>query len=429
MTTCFLAPDPIQSTQFIPGGNTPANGGQLFFYVAGSSTKQTVYKDNAAGTAWSNPIVLDSGGNLPSGGEVWFPTGQTFKVIFAPSTDTDPPTSPYWTKDNLAGMNDTAAATVSEWVSGPAPTYVSGTQFTVTGDQTGTFTAGRRIKTTNTAGTVYSVITQAAFGTSTTVNVVSDSGTLDSGLSAVSYGIADPANPSISPQEIYRKGSAVASAGNGTTDVWGVVGDYVHVTGTNAVHSFSTAPYAGARRELIFDGALTLFSSAAMTLPGNTNISTAANDYALVRADTVSTNIVTNYVRASLAPTSSRVKSGTLSVTIAPGASTVAVTSVGFQPNLVYFMAYVGGASCTASWGFDDGAFTSVAHPQIAGFNFTPSVQFLSIGQLAISLITGTSGTFNAQIKTMDALGFTLQTTTSGGSPTTTGAINYIAYS
>mgnify|MGYP001611055371 CR=1 FL=1 len=93
MTTCFLAPDPIQSTQFIPGSATPANGGQLFFYAAGSSPKQTVYKDGNANTAWSNPIVLDSGGNLPSGGEVWFPTGQTFKVIYAPATDTDPPAS------------------------------------------------------------------------------------------------------------------------------------------------------------------------------------------------------------------------------------------------------------------------------------------------------------------------------------------------
>src|SRR5512135_355199 len=324
MTTCFLAPDPIQSTQFIPGGNTPANGGQLFFYVAGSSTKQTVYKDNAAGTAWSNPIVLDSGGNLPSGGEVWFPTGQTFKVIFAPSTDTDPPASPYWTKDNLAGMNDTAAATVSEWVAGPSPTFVNGTQFTVVGDQTGTFTAGRRIKTTNTAGTVYSVITQASFGTSTTVNVVSDSGTLDSGLSAVSYGIADPENVSISPQEIYRKGAAVASAGNGTTDIWGVVGDYVHITGTNSIYNFSTAPYAGARRELIFDGILTLFSSGTFITPRSENIITAANDRASVRGDSTSTNIITNYVRASLAPTSSRIKSGNFAVTISPGASSVA---------------------------------------------------------------------------------------------------------
>lgn len=428
MTTCFLAPDPIQSTFFIPGGNTVANGGQLFFYVAGSSTKQTVYKDNSASTAWTNPIVLDSGGNLPSGGEVWFPTGQTFKVIFAPSTDTDPPASPYWTKDNLSGINDTGSATTSEWTTGPAPTFVNSTQFTVVGDQTGTFTSGRRLKTTNTAGTVYGVIASASFGTSTTVNVVNDSGALDSGLSAVSYGILDPANPSVSPAEINRKGASVSSATNGTTNIWGTVGDYVHVTGTTGIHFFSNAPYSGARRELIFDAALTLFSSASLTTPGNTNISTAANDYALVRADTVSTAIITNYVRASLAPASGRTKSGFFAVTIAPGSSSIPITSVGFQPNLVYFMSFIGNQS-TASWGFDDGAFTSVAHPQIGGFSFSPSLVFISNGQLPIAMVTGTSGTFNAQIKSMDALGFTLQTTTSGGSPTTTGSINYIAFS
>jgi len=100
--------------QFIPGGIVPAAGGKLFFYVAGSvSTKQTVYKDNAAAVSWSNPIVLDSGGNLPSGGEVWFPTGQTFKAVLAPFNDTDPPASPYWSKDNLSGINDVSAAASS----------------------------------------------------------------------------------------------------------------------------------------------------------------------------------------------------------------------------------------------------------------------------------------------------------------------------
>ena len=113
MAVCFLAPDPIQSTYFIPGSNTPANGGQVFFYIAGSSTKQTVYKDNAGATPWTNPIVLDSGGNLPLGGEVWFPTTQIFKAIFAPFNDTDPPGSPYWTKDNLSGMNDVGVVSAS----------------------------------------------------------------------------------------------------------------------------------------------------------------------------------------------------------------------------------------------------------------------------------------------------------------------------
>lgn len=325
MTTCFLAPDPIQSTQFIPGGNTPANGGQLFFYAAGSSTKQTVYKDNAAAVSWTNPIVLDSGGNLPSGGEVWFPQGQTFKVIFAPSNDTDPPASPYWTKDNLSGTNDVSAQTGSEWVSGPTPTFVSTTQFTVAGDQTSIFTAGRRIKTTNTAGTVYSTVMNAVFGAVTTVNVVSDGvSVLDSGLSATFYSVLDPANPSVSSAEIYRKGTAIASAGNGTTNIWASSGDYVHITGTNAIYFFSTAPYAGAQRDLVFDGALPLVhASPTLSLPGLANISTSAGDVARVRADTVSTYTLMSYQREGIAPLASTAASGTIFAGPATGASSV----------------------------------------------------------------------------------------------------------
>jgi hypothetical protein len=296
MTTCFLAPDPIQSTQFIPGGNTPANGGQLFFYLAGSSTKQTVYKDSTASVAWTNPIVLDSGGNLPSGGEVWFPTGVTFKVVFAPSTDTDPPTSPYWTRDNLPGINDTSAST-SEWVSGPAPTFVNATQFTLAGDQTATFHKARRLKTTNTGGTVYSTIVTSVFGVLTTVTVVNDSpGTLDSGLSAVFYGLESANNPSIAPDAVHRKGVAVASAA--TTDIWSIAGDYVHITGTTTISHFSTSPYAGAERDIIFDSTPTVSSGGNISLPGGAFVA-AANDRAKVRADTTSSNVVTFYQRAN----------------------------------------------------------------------------------------------------------------------------------
>lgn len=193
----FLAPSPVQGTFFIPGSNTPANGGKVFFYVAGSSTKQTVFKDSAGSVSHTNPIVLDSGGNIPSGAEVWFTSGVIYKVIFAPSTDTDPPVSPYWTKDNLSGINDVAAQTGVEWLTGPTPTFVSTTSFTLAGDQTSTFMVGRRVKTTNTGGTIYSVITASAFGAVTTVTVLNDAGVLDSGLSAVSYGLLSALNPSV----------------------------------------------------------------------------------------------------------------------------------------------------------------------------------------------------------------------------------------
>jgi hypothetical protein len=291
--------------QFIPGGIVPANGGLLFFYAAGTSTKTTVYKDNAAAVAWSNPIVLDSGGNLPSGGEVWFQSGVTYKVVFAPSNDTDPPTSPYWTKDNLQGVNDVSGQiSALEWIVGGVPTFISSTSFSLIGDVTAIYTTGRRLKTTSTGGLIYSTITSVSFsGGITTVNLANDSGVLDSGLSAVSYGLFNPISPSIGPAEINRKAASVASAGSGTTDIYGVTGDYLHITGTNTIRNFSSAPYPGIERTIIFDGALILASSASLSIPGG-NVSTVANDRAIVRADTSSTSIVTMYQRNSvLTPT------------------------------------------------------------------------------------------------------------------------------
>ena len=329
MPTTYLAPDPIQSMQFIPGGIVPANGGLLFFYAAGTSTKTTVYKDNAGAVAWSNPIVLDSGGNLPSGGEVWFQSGVTYKVVFAPSNDTDPPTSPYWTKDNLQGVNDVSGQiSALEWVSGPIPTFISTTSFSVIGDQTASMVAGRRIKTLNTAGTLYGTITSVIFSAGiTTVNVAQDNTALDSGLIAVSYGLINPALNSINDVAVNKKANAVASAGNSTTNIWGTAGDYLHVTGTNSIRSFSTAPYAGMQREVVFDGSLTLFTSSAFNITGG-NISTAAGDIMTVRADTVSTYTLVNYIKSSGTPYSGNIASSQ----VFAGPSSTAFGPPSFRP-------------------------------------------------------------------------------------------------
>ena len=180
--------------QFLDNNGNPLAGGKLFTYTAGSSTKQTTYSESTGSSQNANPIVLDSAGRLTS--EVWLTSGVNYKVILTASTDSDPPTSPLQTWDNLTGINDTTV-TLDEWVAGPAPTYVSATQFTLVGDQTTTFQVGRRLKTTNSGGTVYSTITASAYTTLTTVTVVNDSSSLDSGLSAVSYALLNSSNPSI----------------------------------------------------------------------------------------------------------------------------------------------------------------------------------------------------------------------------------------
>jgi hypothetical protein len=185
-----LGPKP----QIMLATGLPANGYKLFFYAAGSSTKQNTYTDSTGNTANSNPIVLNSLGQPAT--EIWFTAGESYKVVLAPSTDTDPPASPVWTIDNLEGIND-ATVSIDQWVtSGVTPTYVSGTQFTVQGDQTTAFHVGRRIKATVTAGTVYGYISASAYTSLTTVTVVLDSGSLDSGLSAVQLGLLTRINPS-----------------------------------------------------------------------------------------------------------------------------------------------------------------------------------------------------------------------------------------
>lgn len=81
------------------------------------------------------------------------------------------------------------------------------------------------------------------------------------------------------------KGADIASAA--TTNIWATDGNTVHVTGTTTITSFGTAPQAGARRKVIFDGALTLTHDAlTLVLPGAANITTAAGDIAEVIADT-----------------------------------------------------------------------------------------------------------------------------------------------
>jgi hypothetical protein len=227
LTTTFLAPR-VNQQFLIPSTGLPANGGQLFCYAAGTTTKTTVFKDNAAAVSWANPIVLDSGGNIPSQGEIWQSAGVAMKYVFAPSNDTDPPNSPYATFDNLIGVNDPTGV-VNEWVLGPTPTFLSSASLSLAGDQTATFHAERRIKATVTAGTVYAYIVTSTFGSGITTLVL-DSAVLDSGLSAVSYGIIAFTNSSLPVLQFQRVNALV----NGEFDVWQVGTSVTGITTTGS---------------------------------------------------------------------------------------------------------------------------------------------------------------------------------------------------
>ncbi len=81
----------------------------------------------------------------------------------------------------------------------------------------------------------------------------------------------------------------VASAAS--PDIWGATGpgSVIHITGTTDITDFADAPHAGAQRLVIFDGVLTLTDNANISNPGGSNIITAADDYAIIIAETTTT--------------------------------------------------------------------------------------------------------------------------------------------
>ncbi len=291
-TVYALIPD---NAHFLDAQGNPANGAKLFIYTAGSSTKATTYTESDGAVANSNPIVLDSRGEMPSGCYV---TSGTYKTILAPSTDTDPPTSPYRTRDNLSPVNDTST-TVNEFAaSGLTPTFVSSTQLTLVGDQRTEFHVGRRLKTSNSGGTGYHTITASAYTSLTTVTVSNDSVVLDAGLSSVDLSILSADNsamPHLSSDStgltatgdfevdgalILAQGAGVASAAALAVDIAGNAFD-VTVGGVTVITSINTKG-VGTHITLQFDGALTLTHHATdLILPGGANITTAAGDVAV----------------------------------------------------------------------------------------------------------------------------------------------------
>lgn len=178
----FIPPDP----QFFDNNGLPLAGGVLYFYQAGTTTPLAVYADSAGTTSLGSQVTLDSAGRA----KIWL-VGY-YKVILKDSLGNQ-----IWTEDNVSSAFSPAATspvTFNQWTAlTDVLTYMSGTQFSVPGDQTTAYLVGSRIRANVTAGIITGTITSAAAGggpIKTTVTVQWDLAyALDAGLSAVSVGI------------------------------------------------------------------------------------------------------------------------------------------------------------------------------------------------------------------------------------------------
>lgn len=178
---------PAPKVQYFDDDGTPLNGGKVYFYEPGLPDLKDTYTDEGGLTASTNPVILDAFGRA----EIWL--NGTYDVQLDRSNDTT-----VWTVDNVSSAGAATTTTISEWIAlGDTPTFISTTQFSVIGDQRTTYQVGRRVKCTETAGTVYGRVSAVAFTTITTVTVVLDSGNLDSGLTVVNVGILSRTNSSM----------------------------------------------------------------------------------------------------------------------------------------------------------------------------------------------------------------------------------------
>lgn len=240
----FLSP--IANDQIIDANGNPLFGGQIETYLAGSSSPATTYTSSAGTTQHPNPIVLNSLGYAPN--PVWLTGGIAYKFIIK-----DVDGAVIRTIDNISGINDSEVSQ-SQWVeSGLTPTYISATSFSIPGDQTAELQVGRRLKTQNTSGFIYSTIDSATFDAGvTTIVVVNDSGTLDAGLSSVAYGLISAENTSL-PFNDAAAASTVGLTDDGTT---------------NAPHYLTFADGTAGQEALKTDQAKLTYNPSTGELPG-----------------------------------------------------------------------------------------------------------------------------------------------------------------
>jgi hypothetical protein len=82
----FLSPVGGVAAQFFTNTGAVLTGGKLYTYLAGTTTPAATYTTNTGVTARTNPIVLDSAGRVPSGGEIWL-SAVAYKFILKDSND------------------------------------------------------------------------------------------------------------------------------------------------------------------------------------------------------------------------------------------------------------------------------------------------------------------------------------------------------
>ena len=103
MTTVSLSIFGGVGAQFFDNNGNPLSGGKIYTYEAGTTTPLATYTSSTGNTAHTNPIILDSGGRVPSG-EIWLNYANLYKFVLNTSADVT-----IATYDNVGGSFNTGS--------------------------------------------------------------------------------------------------------------------------------------------------------------------------------------------------------------------------------------------------------------------------------------------------------------------------------
>jgi hypothetical protein len=134
-----LSPVGGVAAQFFTNTGAVLTGGKIYTYLAGTTTPVAAYTTSAGNVAWTNPIVLDAAGRVPSGGEIWLTVGITYKFVLKDSTDVligtyDNISSAFNTDASLVSYTPAGTGAVTTNVQAKLRQYVSVKDFGAVGD-------------------------------------------------------------------------------------------------------------------------------------------------------------------------------------------------------------------------------------------------------------------------------------------------------
>lgn len=106
---------PVVVQRFYDNNGGAFIGGQVFTYLAGTTTKTSTWKDPGGISLNTNPIITDFRGEA----RICLDSSLTYKFVVAPATDTDPPTNPIWSFDNIRPSLDSSSIILSTQIKYP----------------------------------------------------------------------------------------------------------------------------------------------------------------------------------------------------------------------------------------------------------------------------------------------------------------------